>query len=201
MMATMTIPTFTPVMLALFERCPQQYFLKYIQKRKVPETFSPDLACGNAAHTVLHGVLAVYQRTGGYPINLRERVEDALPSHQYSCSDAWTIDVERVLSWVKGGLISIDETAQVIAVERWMEYLFPGTDDCPSFRLRHRLDLILEHEDEVLEHRDWKGARAPRWTSCNMWPPASWSATPSGITHESSVQRSSCLTGSCKSTN
>ncbi len=157
MMATMTIPTFTPVMLALFERCPQQYFLKYIQKRKVPETFSPDLACGNAAHTVLHGVLAVYQRTGGYPINLRERVEDALPSHQYSCSDAWTINVERVLSWVKGGLISIDETAQVIAVERWMEYLFPGTDDCPSFRLRHRLDLILEHEDEVLEHRDWKG--------------------------------------------
>ena len=145
MMATMTIPTFTPAMLALFERCPQQYFLKYVQKRKVPETFSSDLACGNAAHTVLHGVLAVYQRTGGYPINLRERVEDALPSEPYSCSEAWAKDVERVLSWVKGGLTSIDETAQVLAVERWMEYLFPGTVDCPSFRLRHRLDLILEH--------------------------------------------------------
>ena len=155
------IPTFTPAMLALFERCPQQYFLKYVQKRRVPEAFSSDLACGNAAHTVLHDVLEVYRRTGGYPINLRERVEDALPSDPYPDGTAWATDVERVLKWVKGALTSIDETARVIAVERWLEYAFPGNAECPPFRLRHRVDLILEHADGVLEHRDWKcGKRA-----------------------------------------
>jgi hypothetical protein len=82
-----------------------------VQKRKVPETFSPDLACGNAAHTVLHGLLDVYRRTGGYSINLRERVEDALPCDLYVDGGAWATDVERVLRWVKGALSSIDETA------------------------------------------------------------------------------------------
>ena len=157
--ADATTPTFTPAMLSLFERCPQQYFLKYVQKRKVPETFSPDLACGNAAHTVLHGVLAVYQRTGGYPINLRERVEDVLPSAPYGDGGAWATDVERVFRWVKGALSSIDETAQVKAIEHWMEYDSPGNGEYPPFRLRHRLDLILEHEDGALEHRDWKGGK------------------------------------------
>jgi len=146
-------------MLALFERCPHQYFLKYVQKRKVPETFSPDLACGNAAHTALHGVLAVYQRTGGFPINLRERVEDAMPSDPYSDAAAWASDVERVLRWVKAGLSSIDETAQVIGVERWMDYPYPGDGDCRPFRLRHRVDIVLEHENGALEHRDWKGGK------------------------------------------
>jgi hypothetical protein len=155
-----TILTLTPAMLALFERCPHQYFLKYVQKLKVPETFSPDLACGNAAHTVLHGVLDVYRKTGGYPINLRERVEDALPSEPYPDGAAWAVDVDRVLRWVKGALTSIDETARVIAVERWMEYPFPGNRDCPPFRLRHRVDLVLEHEDGALEHRDWKAGKS-----------------------------------------
>jgi hypothetical protein len=153
------IPTFTPGMLASFERCPHQYFLKHVQKLKVPQSFSPDLSCGNVAHTVLHGVLDVYRATGGYPINLRERVEDTLPSDPYGDGGTWAMDVDRVLSWVKVALSSVDETAQVIAVERWMEYPFPGNAECPSFRLRHRVDLVLEHEDGTLEHRDWKGGK------------------------------------------
>jgi hypothetical protein len=48
----------------------------------------------------------------------------------------------------------------VALVERWLEYRFPGCADCPPFLLRHRIDLVLEHEDGRLEHRDWKsGAR------------------------------------------
>jgi len=197
-----TTPTFTPAMLALFERCPHQYFLKYVQKRKVPESFSPDLACGNAAHTVLHGVLAVYQRTGGYPINLRERVEDALPSDPYPEGSSWAADVERVLRWVKGALSSIDETAQVIAVERWLEYDSPGNGEYPSFRLRHRLDLILEHEDGALQHCDWKGGkRAEVDILQHVWPPASWCAPHFLIIPGSSAQRCFCRTVSCRSMN
>jgi hypothetical protein len=154
------IPTFTPTMLATFERCPHQFRRKYVEKRPSPQSFSRDLACGNAAHAVLQGVFEVYGRTGGYPINLRERVEDALPSAPYADGTAWALDVERVVAWVKSALGSIDETARVALVERWLEYRFPGCADCPPFLLRHRIDLVLEHEDGTLEHRDWKsGAR------------------------------------------
>jgi hypothetical protein len=154
------IPTFTPTMLATFERCPYQFRRKYVEKRSVLQDFSRDLACGNAAHTVLQGVFEVYQRTGGYPINLHERVEDALPSAPYADGADWALDVERVVAWVKSALGSIDETARVALVERWLEYRFPGCADCPPFLLRHRIDLVLEHENGTLEHRDWKcGAR------------------------------------------
>ena len=36
------------------------------------------------------------------------------------------------------------------------DYQFPGSADCPSFLLRHRIDLVLDHKDGTLEHRDWK---------------------------------------------
>jgi RecB family exonuclease len=143
-------------MLATFERCPHQYDRKYVQKNKVAEPFSPALACGNAAHTVLASVLEVYRRTGGIPIDLRERVERELPRMQYLVDAAWLTDVEQVLGWVKWALGSLDETAKVLMVERWLEYTYPGNGDCPPFRLRHRIDLGLQHPDGTIEHRDWK---------------------------------------------
>jgi hypothetical protein len=147
-------------MLATFERCRYQFRRKYVEKRTPSQPFSRDLACGNAAHAVLQGVFEVYQRTGGYPINLHERVEDALPSAPYADGTDWALDVERLVAWVKSALGSIDETARVALVERWLEYRFPGCADCPPFLLRHRIDLVLEHEEGTLEHRDWKsGAR------------------------------------------
>lgn len=156
-----TVPIFTPAMLSLYERCPQQYFLKYVQKCKVPKIHNPALVCGNVAHTVLEGVLEVYRRTGGYPVNLRERIEDTLPSGAFPDGEAWATTVEEILGKVKGALSSIPATARVLAVERWLENPFPGSANCPPFTLRHRPDLIFEHEDPVLEHRDWKdGQRA-----------------------------------------
>jgi hypothetical protein len=152
----MMIPTFTPAMLATFERCPHQYLRKYVEKTGSTQAIGHDLACGTAAHTVLHGVLDTYRRTGGYPINLRERVEYALLGSRYPDGGPWSTDVERVVAWVKAALGGIDETARVTQVERWMEYRYPGCADCPPFLLRHRIDLVLEHQDGTLEHRDWK---------------------------------------------
>jgi len=155
------IQTFTPTMLSTFERCPHQFRRKYVDKQKAPQDFSRDLACGNAAHAVLQGVFEVYRRTGGYPINLRERVEAALPSAPYPDLAQSAADVERVLAWVKNALGSIEGSADVALVERWLEYRFPGSADCPAFLLRHRIDLVLDHKNGALEHRDWKtGSRA-----------------------------------------
>ena len=155
------IPALTPTKLATYERCPRQYRHKYLDKWYAPQPFNRDLACGTAAHAVLHGVMDVYRRTGGYPIDLRERVEDALPTRRSADSADWATDVGRVLAWVKPALASIDESARVVGVERWLELRFPGNDECGPFLLRHCVDLILEHPDGTVEHRDWKtGKRA-----------------------------------------
>jgi hypothetical protein len=150
------IPTFTPTMLDTFGRCPLQFRRKYVEKQKPPQPFSRDFACGIAAHEVLHGVMEVYRRTGGYPIDLRRRAEDALPDAPYSDAADRAADVDRVVAWVKNALGGIADDARVLQVERWMEYRFPGCADCPAFLLRHRVDLVLEHSDGALEHRDWK---------------------------------------------
>jgi hypothetical protein len=160
-MNAVIIPTFTPTMLDTYGRCPLQFRRKYIEKRMPPQDFSRDFTCGIAAHEVVQGVLGIYRTTGGYATDLRRRVEDALPFAPYADGADWAADVERVITWVKNALGSVDETARVLQVESWMEYRYPGCADCPAFLLRHRVDVVMEHEDGTLEHRDWKtGARA-----------------------------------------
>jgi hypothetical protein len=155
------VPTFTPGMLDAYARCPLQFRRKYVEKRMPPQDFSRDLACGIAAHEALQWALGIYRRTGGYPIDIRQRVEDALPAASYADAADYAADVEKIICWVKSGLGGIDETAHVLQVERWMEYRFPGCAECPPFLLRHRVDVVMEHGDGGLEHRDWKtGARA-----------------------------------------
>jgi hypothetical protein len=152
------IPTFTPTMLASFERCPQQYQLKYVLKERPAEDFSANLACGSAVHRVLASFFEQFRRTGGFPIDLRQRVQAQLPIAQHPSEEAWVADVERVLGWVKWALSAFDGTARVVAVERSYEYLFPGSRDgaFPAFRLRHTVDLVLEREEGAIEHLDWK---------------------------------------------
>ena len=151
-----TIPTFTPSMLASFERCPHQYHRKYVQKLRPPEPFNPGFACGNAAHEALRSLFESYRRRQAFPIDLRERVEAQLPRPAYADARAWAGDAEKVLGWVKWALTAFDGTTRVVAVERWFEYAFPGNGGCPPFRLRHRVDLGLEHDDGTIEHLDWK---------------------------------------------
>jgi RecB family exonuclease len=155
------VPTLTPSMLATFEHCPHQYHRKYVEKKRASQDAGSSLACGTATHAVLHGVLDAYRRTGVYPNNLGDRVESALLRSHYPDSGTWQTDVDRVVGWVQSALAGIDETARVLQIERWLEYRFPGNTECPPFLLRHRIDLVLEHQDGTLEHRDWKtGARA-----------------------------------------
>ena len=151
------ISTFTPSMLAAFERCPHQYFLRYVQKLRPPEPFNPAFARGNAAHEVLRQSFEHYRRLRAFPIDLRGRVEAQLPRPPYADERAWAADVEKVLGWVRWALAAFDGSARVLAAERWFEYRFPGNAGCAPFRLRHRVDLALEHEDGSVEHLDWKG--------------------------------------------
>ncbi len=159
---TQPVPTFTPSMLAAFERCPHQYVRRYVEKHRPPEPFNPGFARGTAAHEVLGALFECYRHRQGFPIDLRERVEARLPRVGYADERAWVADVEIVLGWVKWALLSFDGTARVVAVERWFEYAFPGTAGCPPFRLRHRVDLALEHPDGAIEHLDWKGGEGYR---------------------------------------
>lgn len=148
-------PAFTPTMITTYQRCPMQYRHRYVD-RKFEEGFNAALARGNAAHAVLRDAFVEYQRSQSFPRNLRERIEANLPRDAYLEQRAWEEDVETVLDWVKSPLRDFDGNAEIVAVERTLEYVFPGNNAYPAFRLRARVDLVLEHPDGTLEHLDWK---------------------------------------------
>ncbi len=150
------IPTFTPTMLATYERCRLLYQRRYVDRNLPPEPFNPTFARGNAAHRVLEGAYRHYQRHQTLPVDLQARVEAQLPLVHYPDKAAWEGDVSTVLDWVKWDLLAFDGTARVAAVERTFEYAFPGNGDCGPWRLRHIPDLVLEHADGTIEHLDRK---------------------------------------------
>ena len=186
-------------MLATFERCPHQFHRKYVEKSRRPSLqHRPRLRQRRARG--LAGVLEVYRRTGGYPINLRERVENALRAAAIRTAVRWAADVERVVAWVKAALGGIDETARVLQVERWLEYRFPGCADCPPFLLRHRVDLVLEHRTGRWSIVTGRPAAASRWTSAERGGAHRRRARRSRITRGSSARRRSSRMGWCRST-
>jgi hypothetical protein len=156
------IPTFTPTMLATFERCPLLYRRRYIAKDLPPDGFSRELVRGNALHNVLAPLFDHFRRHQSFPLNLRDRVAAQLPREGYAEQAAWASDVDQVLAWVKWALRAFDGTPQVVAVERYCEYEFPGNGSCQRFRLRHKVDLVLRRADATIEHLDWKTGTSHR---------------------------------------
>ncbi len=107
-MATSTrsrTPVFYPSHLTLYRQCPERYFHKYFERRKVEEHFRPALARGNVAHAILAQCFDQYRRHRTFPIDLRERVEALLPPLPYPDERAWRFDVAAVLDHVKFALI------------------------------------------------------------------------------------------------
>src|SRR5436190_16141456 len=93
-------PVFYPSHLTSYRQCPERYFRKYVERRKVPEPISPALAKGSAAHAVLADCFEEYRRQRTFPADLRERVEARLSRLPYPDDRAWNIDVAFVVDQV-----------------------------------------------------------------------------------------------------
>ncbi len=150
---------FYPSHLTLYRQCPERYFHKYVERRKVAEPFSPALARGNVAHAILAECFDQYRRQRTFPIDLQERVEALLPPLPYPDDRAWRFDVATVLDHVKFALMEFDGTSRLLATEGTYDYPYPGGRDCPPFILRAKVDRVLHHPDGGLEHTDYKTGR------------------------------------------
>lgn len=152
-------PVFYPSQLSLYRQCPERYFHKYVERRKVVEPFSPALVRGIAAHELLAYCLEEFRDQGTFPINLLDRIAARLPRLQYPDEAAWRGEVETVLANVRFALLDFDGSAQVMATEATLDYPYPGTNDCPPFTLRVKVDRVLRNADGGLEHGDYKTGR------------------------------------------
>jgi hypothetical protein len=155
------LPIVWPSQLKLYRECPERYYHKYVARRRAVEPFSRDLARGIALHAVLADCFSEFQKSGGYPINVQDRVEVQLRQSGYptDLTDARIADEETVSTNVKWVLSEFDCTAEVLGIEQTLSYYHRGTDACPASLLRAKVDLVLAHTDGTLEHVDFKGGK------------------------------------------
>src|SRR5215207_10408950 len=77
------LPIFWPSHLKLYLECPERYYHKYVTRRQGVEPFSRDLARGIALHATLAECFTEFQRSGGFPMTIQERVEGHLRQSDY----------------------------------------------------------------------------------------------------------------------
>jgi hypothetical protein len=155
------LPIFWPSQIKLYLECPERYYHKYVARRRGVEPFSRDLARGIALHATLAECFEEFQRSRGFPINIKKRVETQLRQSDYptNVEASRFEDAENVTAYVKWVLSEFDCTAEVLGVEQTLGYYHRGANDSPACLFRAKVDLVLGHSDGTLEHVDFKGGK------------------------------------------
>lgn len=141
-----------PSQLTTYLQCPERYFHRHVERRRVEEPFSPTLARGAAAHDALAEILETRRLGGAYPDGegLRRVVVSHLPRGPYPSEITWQTDVEGVCRQVEFALATLGPSARILLVERTVTYnaigraAGPGAPEAFPFTLRARLDLLAE---------------------------------------------------------
>jgi hypothetical protein len=154
-----------PSQLKLFTECRRRYLLKVVERRRIDEPFSPALAKGKAAHSVLK--LCADQLMGtpaGCPADLRSLVESHLPREPYPSELTWRADVKEIVAWVKYGLSYIDPDATILGSELFLKREHAADEEIDAFSVGAVLDLVLLRRDDegepFLEVVDYKSGRS-----------------------------------------
>lgn len=143
-----------PTQIIMFRRCPEQWRLRYIERRWDAVPATPALVEGNAVHSLLASFLrspkpeadeAVVRKQARV---LLERAE----VHRYDELDAAASSIADSVTWC---LSRIDDGAETLAVEQTFRY---QSKALMRYRatLAARVDLVIRHADGSIEHLDWK---------------------------------------------
>jgi hypothetical protein len=155
---------FYPSQINLYLECPERYYRKYVERRKVVEPFSRPLAKGIAAHSILSEAFAEFRQQKSLPTDIQGLAERALRADSYPADvrPFWMEDVATVVRDVKWTLKQFSGKEEVLATEETLSYNYPGSHTCPPFVLRAKVDLVVLQPDGTLEHIDFKtGGRKP----------------------------------------
>ncbi len=141
-------PLHTPSGLNLYRRCPEAYNLRYRVRQPAPETPSPALARGIAVHEVLARCARQYQAQGTLPTGWPARLAARLPRAAYPDAAAWGDDLAASREQVAAGLRGLDPRLEVVAVERFWRWTWPGDRVLAPFTLGAKVDLVLAGTDD-----------------------------------------------------
>ncbi len=162
-------PLHTPSGLNLYRRCPEAYRLRYRVRQPAPETPSPALARGIAVHDVLARCAKQYQVRGTLPADWPARLADRLPRAAYPDTTAYRDDLAAARDQVSSGLAALTPGREVLAVERFWRWTWPGSPSGAAFTLGAKIDLVLAGTDDrgdryldVVDYATGQGRRIDR---------------------------------------
>jgi hypothetical protein len=162
-------PLHTPSALNLFRKCPEAYHLRYVARQPAPEIPSPALARGIAVHDTLAACAREYQRRGTLPTGWPARLAAQLPRAAYPEEAAWRADLAASRAQVAVGLAALAPELEVVAVERFWRWTWPGTASGAPFTLGAKVDLVLAGTDDrgaryldIVDYATGQGRRIDR---------------------------------------
>ncbi len=162
-------PLHTPSALNLYRKCPEAYRLRYRARQPTPDEPSPALARGIAIHDVLAGCAHQYQRQGTLPLDWPTRLAACLPRAAYPDEAAWWGDLAAARAQIAVGLAALAPGLEVVAVERFWRWTWPGTGSAAPFTLGAKVDLVLAGTDDrgdryldVVDYATGQGRRIDR---------------------------------------
>lgn len=150
---------FSPIHINDFQQCPERFYLRHIRRIRVPKYFSRPLAIGQATHAAMAFVWN--QRLSGFeiPDDLQKLAAMYLKPTQYprETGDSWSADVAVVADHLHRCLSTLDPNAEIVSIEREWSYALRGRDgEASPARIQSRVDVILRHDDGVVQHVDYK---------------------------------------------
>ena len=151
--------TINPSRLDTHGRCLLEYRTKYLEKNWGDNGYAPSLSLHNVTHAVLRSLFERFRREGAFPpIHLMALIaaEQLRPKYRYPDQATRDAEASRILMMVQRGLTWFDGAGSIEAVERDLEFAYPGSPDCPAFLLTAKPDLIRELPDGTIETVDWK---------------------------------------------
>ncbi len=162
-------PLHTPSALNLYRKCPEAYRLRYRQRQPTSDEPSPALARGIAIHDILAGCAHQYQRQGTLPIDWPTRLATCLPRAAYPDEATWWGDLAAARAQVAVGLATLAPGLEVVAVERFWRWTWPGSGSAAPFTLGAKVDLVLAGTDDrgdryldIVDYATGQGRRIDR---------------------------------------
>jgi RecB family exonuclease len=146
--------TFFPSQITTYRQCPERYFLQYIEKRRRPRPFSSELVKGGAAHRLIARAIPAYFQSSFIPADLTSQALAEVAATEYPPEERAYLEQDAidVASWTQTALDMLPRDARALFVER---KLFATLGRGPV-QLGAQIDLVLEHDDGVIEHVDFK---------------------------------------------
>ncbi len=141
-------PLHTPSGLNLYRRCPEAYRLRYRARQPVPETPSPALARGIAVHDTLARCARQYRHQGVLPTGWPAGLAADLPRAAYPDEAAWREDLAAARDQVAVGLVALHPPLEILAVEQFWRWTWPGKGPIAPFTLGAKVDLVLAGTDD-----------------------------------------------------